>query len=276
MKIQFVKMSGASNDFVIIDNRRRRIKNGPALARKLCDRRNGIGADGLLLIERSRRANYAMKYYNADGSYGGMCGNGGRCIAYYAWSRGEAKASHNFEALRHVYEAKIRDGSVSLKMKDPFGLRTNLVLRVGKKRFTGHYIDTGSPHVVLPLIREPQKSSSIDHLDVRRIGQKIRHHPLFKPAGTNVNFLERVNTKTLKIRTYERGVEGETLACGTGAVACAVVGHTIWGMGPPIRVKTRGGKTLMISFRKSNAGRISDVLLIGPVKQILRGVIDVK
>jgi diaminopimelate epimerase len=274
MKIHFVKMSGAGNDFVVIDNRRRRIKNGSALARTLCDRRHGIGADGLLLIERSRSADYTMKYYNADGSSGSMCGNGGRCIAYYAWSAGVAKASHHFEALQHIYHAKIGNTSVTLTMKDPSYLRTNILLRVDKRRFTVHYIDTGSPHVILPLMGKTQKKGLIDRVDVRGLGQRIRHHSLFKPNGCNVNFLERIDAKTLKMRTYERGVEDETLACGTGAVACAIVGHFIWGMEPPVRIITRGGEVLIVSFRILDNGTINEVKLTGSAKEVFRGVIN--
>ena len=269
--LRFTKLTGAGNDFVLIDNRTGRIRNAPALARHLCDRRFGVGADGLLLIERSRTARYRMKYYNADGSHGGMCGNGGRCIARYAVARRIAPARHTFEALGHVYTALVRSKSVTLLMKDVQDTGSPQVLDEGGGRWEYVRLDTGSPHIVLPVPQEGLKSDFAD-LPVRDLGRTLRRHVAFQPVGTNVNFVERVSAKCLRMRTYERGVEQETLACGTGSIACALTGHRLWGMHSPVSILTAGGSTLRISFRLVQ-GVFRDIRLTGPAEIVFEGTV---
>ena len=271
MKIEFTKMTGAGNDFVVIDNRWGLIKDGPAIARSLCDRRWGVGADGLLLIEPSARASYKMMYYNADGSYGGMCGNGGRCLAQFAFVHTLADAEHDFEALDYVYNASVSSKLVMLTMKSPKDLKLNLLLPNGNKRIKAHYVDTGSPHLVIPV---SQLKRDVDSVPVVMMGRKFRYEKKFLPDGTNVNFVQKIDTNRLRIRTYERGVEDETLACGTGSIASAIIAHAIWAMEPPITVVPKSGVELGVDFQ--HAGRTyRNVRLTGPATILFTGSIDI-
>lgn len=268
MLIQFTKMTGAGNDFVVIDNRSKQIRDGSALALRLCDRRWGIGADGLLLLEPSSLADYRMMYFNADGSYGGMCGNGGRCIAAFAKDRGLVSPQHSFEALDYVYKASVLGEVVELSMKDPADIRMNIVLPIAGKRHLCHFVDTGSPHVVVLLKRKGE----LEKFPVERMGRKIRNHKRFKPEGTNVNFVEIDDDKTLSIRTYERGVESETLACGTGSIAAGVIAYKSGRIRPPVRIKPRSGELLSVNFE--DQGVIRNVRLKGPARVVFKGSVD--
>ena len=271
MTIQFTKMTGAGNDFVVIDNRSGRITKGSALARKVCDRRWGIGADGLLLLEKSRRGAYRMMYYNADGSYGGMCGNGGRCIALYAVKKRIAPMNHSFEALNHIYQVSVASPEkVSLVMKDPFDLRVNFVLPLHGKRIKASYVNTGSPHVVIPVRALRARGSKIESIDVAGLGREIRYHKAFKPLGTNVNFVEVVSGKRLKIRTYERGVESETLACGTGSLASAIIASSLFKMKPPITILPKSRSPLIVDF-DWEGDLPQNVTLQGPARIVFEG-----
>ncbi|MEX0602171.1 MAG: diaminopimelate epimerase, partial [Bacteroidota bacterium] len=174
MKIPFTKMSGAGNDFVVVDNRGGVIQDGSAWARKVCDRRWGIGADGLLLLEKGEVGSYRMMYYNADGSYGGMCGNGGRCIARYAVLQALAPDRHQFEALGYLYSAEVVGESVCLSMKDCTEIRTDLVLPIGRRKVKAFFLNTGSPHVIIPLRGGGRNGVMLDRLDVMTLGRKIR------------------------------------------------------------------------------------------------------
>lgn len=271
MRMDFTKMTGAGNDFVVIDNRSKRIKGGAKAARVLCDRRWGIGADGLLLLEKSRRASYKMMYYNADGSYGGMCGNGGRCIAWFAFTNKIAGRVHEFEALNHVYGAKIGKNEVVLSMKDPHNIRIGDAILFGSGELKVNSVDTGSPHVVVPVESLPEKVQ-LGVVDVFGVGRKLRFNDHFKPAGTNVNFIERAGRKSIRIRTYERGVEDETLACGTGSIASAIVAARLWNLKSPVEVIPKSNMPLRISF-DDKAGIISQVRLAGPAAIIYTGTV---
>jgi diaminopimelate epimerase len=267
-------MSGAGNDFVVIDNRSSIVKDGETLAKKLCDRRWGIGADGLLLLQGAENADYRMMYYNADGSYGGMCGNGGRCIARYAVENGIAKATHNFEALGYRYESIVGRDEVILSMKDPSDIKMNIVLPVGSMRLKVHFVNTGSPHVVVPLSQLAEKYAALEDIPVEQLGRKIRHHQLFKPEGTNVNFVEKKSGNSIRMRTYERGVEAETLACGTGSIATAVIGSKIWKLTSPVTILTSSGVSLEVGFKAVDS-RISSVTLKGQAITTFRGEVNV-
>jgi len=255
-------MSGAGNDFVVIDNRSKQIRNGPRAARILCDRRWGVGADGLLLLEKSRKADYRMTYFNADGSYGGMCGNGGRCIARYAVLNGIAPRKHRFEALKYIYVASVRGTEIELSMKDPCELQLHKRIRVGGKTVSVSFVDTGSAHVVVSC-SALGRQETLKSVDVVGLGRKIRYHAAFKPSGTNANFVERMKGNSIGVRTYERGVEAETMACGTGSIACAIVASRLWKLNPPIVVVPESGKKLRIDF-DDDGTKISNVHLIGP------------
>jgi len=262
--LQFLKCSGAGNDFVVIDNMDASIRSPQAdLARALCSRPFGIGADGLLVLERSDRADFGMKYYNADGSYGGMCGNGGRCIAMVAHKKGYGGTSLHFDALDHVYEAEIFSDSVRLHMKNPLGLRLGCDIRVagGTQAYT--YVDTGSPHVVV-------FENNLASTEVVKRGKELRFHDRFKPAGTNVDFVQVQSASSIEVRTYERGVENETLACGTGSVAAAVVAALVKKCRPPIEVHVRSGESLRVDFNLNNPG-ISEATLQGSAHILFEG-----
>ncbi|MCX6142423.1 MAG: diaminopimelate epimerase [Ignavibacteriales bacterium] len=244
--------------------------NGPRAARILSDRRWGVGADGLILLEKSRKADYRMMYFNADGSYGGMCGNGGRCIARYAVLNGIAPRNHQFEALKHVYAASVKGSEVELTMKDPGELDMKRKIRLRGKLVSVSFINTGSPHVVVPCdaVGSDKALRSIDVVD---LGREIRYHAAFKPSGTNANFVERVKGNSIRIRTYERGVEAETMACGTGSIACAIVASRLWKLIPPVLVVPESGKKLRVDF-DDDGTRISNVHLSGPAVISFRGV----
>jgi diaminopimelate epimerase len=270
MTVKFTKMTGAGNDFVVIDNRTRRIRDGSKAAKLLCDRRWGIGADGLLLLERSRRGDYRMMYYNADGSYGGMCGNGGRCIAQYAVTHGVASRKHVFEALDYQYDVEVGSKQVRLFMKDPKDLSLGNTLDLDSIPQLYHFVDTGAPHIVIPITDLHPRPASLEAVDLAFLGPRLRYHQRFKPTGTNVNVIERARANLLKIRTYERGVENETLACGTGAIAAALVASRLWGLAPPIRVLPRSKQQLLVAFDDGpRAAR--NVRLIGPVRTVFEG-----
>lgn len=270
MKIVFDKIEGAGNDFIVIDNRKRIVRNASKLAKRLCDRHRGIGADGLLLVQPSSKADYGMGYYNADGSYGGMCGNGGRSIALFTVLHKIAPRDHRFEALGHIYRAKVgHNGRVCLVMKDPVDLRSNIRLRGRMGQFRADFVDTGSPHAVFA-----ERRGRLRLLNLAAIGPWIRRHRAFSPEGVNVNFMEPVGPKSLRMRTYERGVEAETLACGTGSVACSIVASRLWGMRSPVTVIASSGDRLRVSFRLTPAG-YRDVILEGPARRSFQGMIDV-
>ena len=266
-------MTGAGNDFVVIDNRARRIRDGSRAAKLLCDRRWGIGADGLLLLEKSRKASYKMMYYNADGSYGGMCGNGGRCIARYAVRHRLAARTHDFEALDYIYRAKVRGCEVELAMKDARNLKIGMEIGIGGVTMNVSFVDTGSPHVVVPVKDLRGASSDLGSTDVIGIGRAIRNHAEFAPEGTNVNFIERHGRNSLSIRTYERGVEDETLACGTGSIASAIVACQVWNLRAPIRVIPKSKVALWVNF-DCVRGHFVDVGLRGPATELFTGVVE--
>ncbi len=274
VKIQFAKMSGAGNDFVVADNRSGKIKDASSLAKKLCDRRWGIGADGLLLVEASSVADFRMMYYNADGSYGGMCGNGGRCIARYAVDAGIAGPKQSFEALGYTYHARVNPEQVVLSMKDPVDFRTNIVLRITSQQIKGHFVNTGSPHVVIPVPQRSARHRSIEKTPVDQVGREIRFHRLFQPEGANVNFVQRNKDNSIRMRTYERGVEAETLACGTGSVASAIIGSILWKLPSPITIIASSGMKLIVGFKR-DGGEFSNVTLTGPAIETFRGEVDV-
>lgn len=267
-------MSGAGNDFVVVDNRTAAIRDASSLAKKVCDRRWGIGADGLLLLEKSAVADFRMMYYNADGSYGGMCGNGGRCIARYAVESGIAGPVQTFEALGHKYSATVRSENVILTMMDPFQLRLNIVLRIDGVPMKGHFINTGSPHVVIPVSQLAKRYGAIDKIPLDELGGRIRHHRQFQPDGANVNFIHKNRDNSIRMRTYERGVEAETLACGTGSVASAIIGSVLWKLSSPVTIVASSCVKLEVGFTRSG-NEFSGVTLKGPATETFHGEVDV-
>lgn len=269
LNIPFVKMSAAGNDFVLIDERDlpTAITDFQSIARLLCHRNLGVGGDGMLLYKHRSDVAFEMDYYNSDGSTGGMCGNGARCIAaYYFDTYGIETSRVQFLAFQHIYTAIKHDNSISIQMKDPSNYLSNLILAVEGKNLPVSYIDTGAPHVVV-LMDEFQRiftNSEFDNFDLRSYGSRIRRHEAFKPLGVNVNFIQGKGGSDIRIRTYERGVEGETLACGTGAIAGAVVYSMEQKCEPPINVYTRSGEVLSVNFEiVREKSEITNVILTG-------------
>ncbi len=243
MKIPFMKMSGSGNDFILIDHRKPILKEDQMkeFARKVCQRRVSVGADGLILIENTNKANFKWRFFNADGSEAEMCGNGGRCVARFAYLKGITGPSLKFETLAGVLSAQVDGMRVKLEMIKPYGLKLDEKILIEGKEQTVSSINTGVPHVV-------QFVEEIEAVDVAHLGRSIRYHSHFSPAGANANFVRLERNGQLSIRTYERGVEGETLACGTGTVASALIAAFKGLVKSPVSVKTRGGEVLTVHF----------------------------
>jgi diaminopimelate epimerase len=274
MKIAFTKMTGAGNDFVLVDNRGGVYRFDHAkFAVAACDRRYGIGADGLLVLENSSHPDFKMMYYNADGSYGGMCGNGGRCAAKYVLN-GSGRTTTAFEALNHVYHAELHGEAVSLHMKDPSGVQIGKTLYLLGEPLTYNFVNTGGPHVVI-LTKDlrPVHQKSFEHSGVNELGRLIRNDQAFSPDGANVNFIEVKDGTQVIMRTYERGVEDETLACGTGSVASAVVAAELFNLSSPVDILTRSREHLSISFERAG-GKYQKAVLTGPARKVFDGSVN--
>jgi diaminopimelate epimerase len=266
--LRFTKMNGAGNDFVMIDNRSGDVRLNAAQIARICDRHRGVGADGILLLEKSTNgADFRMRYYNADGGEAEMCGNGARCFARFAKKTAGAPDKISFETPAGVIGAQLHDELVTLQMSEPTDLRMNVRLQIENEEAVVHYINSGVPHVVVPVSR-------IDVVDVRSKGEKMRRHNLFAPKGANVNFLEKRAPKKIAIRTYERGVEDETLACGTGVVASALIFAVTQNMSGTVGVLVRGGSELTVGFDRSG-GQFRNVTLTGPAEFVFEGTIEI-
>ena len=241
--IPFWKMSGSGNDFIVIDNRERTVPSRAyaRFAKETCRRRRSIGADGLIVVETSRRAAYRWRLFNSDGSQAAMCGNGARCVAMYAFLNGFAPASHKFETLAGIMEAGIVGHIVRIGLRDPRVLARGMSLDLEDGKVELDWIDSGVPHAVLFV-------DNVETVAVGELGPQIRYHEVFSPHGTNVDFVSVSNSSSLLVRTYERGVEGETLACGTGVAAAACAAGLRLAVEPPVKVATRGGDVLTVSF----------------------------
>jgi diaminopimelate epimerase len=244
--IDFYKMSGSGNDFILIDNRATIIEAevAPELARNLCRRKISVGADGLILIENDDEVDFSWNFFNADGSRAEMCGNGGRCVARLANMLGICGSSLSFRTLAGIIRAEVSGSRVKLQMTEPHDLKLDMELELNGKRFNTHFVNTGVPHTVFIL----DGLEVLEQQEVVEQGRKVRFHSQFAPAGTNVNFVAVLNEQALALRTYERGVEDETLACGTGATAVALVGAAKGMVRPPVAVQTKSGETLIIYF----------------------------
>jgi diaminopimelate epimerase len=258
--IHFVKMSGAGNDFVVIDNRAGVVPE-PAteFAARVCARQAAVSADGLLLLERSPRKDFRMRYFNTDGSEAEMCGNGGRCIARFAALVGATGPDMQFENLAGDFHAALTsDGLVRLDMTEPHSERLGVRVATSRGPLEVHSLDTGVPHIVVPW-------DDLGAAPVRELGRELRNHAAFGPKGTNVNFVKVTGPSALAVRTYERGVEDETLACGTGSVASAILMARLERVTPPVAVTVRSGATLRIHFALAGARATSVVLEGGAV-----------
>lgn len=265
-QIKFTKTVATGNDFIIVDNRDDLLpeKEKSALAKKLCDRKRAIGADGLLLVEKSKNCDFKMRIFNPDGSEAGMCGNGSRCIALYAAEKEIAKPDMTIETLAGRLDASVRGDVVKVKLTDPKDIKWNLCLMINKCPYKVSFANTGVPHVVHFV-------DDIEKVDVRNLGSYMRNHGEFAPEGTNADFVKILDKKTIRIRTYERGVEDETLACGTGAVASAIISAETEKMASPVTVETQSGEKIRVYFEIID-GIFKNVYLEGKAAIVYEGV----
>ncbi|MDR3567636.1 MAG: diaminopimelate epimerase [Syntrophobacteraceae bacterium] len=268
--IRFTKMTGSGNDFVIIDNRELKISgdSGRELARLACRRKLSAGADGLILIENDPEADFAWRFFNADGSEAEMCGNGARCAARFALLKGITKKERfSFRTLAGVVEAEVLGRTARVAMPRPRDLEADISLDIDGRRISLDFLNTGVPHAV-HFIDSP---SGLKEMDIDSFGRAIRRHERFQPAGTNADFVFVAGPHNMQIRTYERGVEGETLACGTGCIAAALVAAARNYTETPVDMLTRSGETLTIHFEKISQGSVtsfSSVFLEGDAKVV--------
>lgn len=257
MKHIFYKYQGTGNDFVIIDNRNQTFKKKTAYIARLCDRRFGIGADGLILLENHDSLDFNMIYYNADGNESSMCGNGGRCLVHFAKYLKIINNEATFEAVDGLHHAFIEDDIVKLQMQNVDNVQRHEAYV---------FLDTGSPHHV-------EFNSNLNQLDVKQEGEKIRYREPYNASGTNVNFVNKITDGIFAVRTYERGVEDETLSCGTGVTAVALamsyIGETEKNL---LTISTQGGD-LQVSFQKDGNG-FKDIWLIGPATLVFKGELE--
>jgi diaminopimelate epimerase len=263
--IPFFKMSGSGNDFIIIDNRTPLVPEDqlPQLIKGACRRKLSVGADGLILIEPSSSVDFKWRFFNADGSVAEMCGNGARCAARFATLHGIAGRQMAFQTLAGIIEADVGEHTVKIRMTDPVDLKTGFDLDVDGKLVRVGSVNTGVPHVVMTV-------ADIEAVDVVAMGRRIRYHRDFAPAGTNTNFVAVEGGGRISIRTYERGVEDETLACGTGNVAAALILAHDRGLASPVTLTTRSGGLLTIHFNRQG-DRFQDVFLEGDARVIYSG-----
>ena len=270
MKLDFplplTKMSGAGNDFIVIDHRSRFIPETyqPQFAQLICRRRFSAGADGLILIESSSTEDFSWRFYNNDGSVAEMCGNGARCAARFAWRRGIAGRSMRFSTLAGIIEAELigEQEHVRISMTEPFDFRDPILVELDGSEREVFFLNTGVPHAVVFV--------DSDQAPVAAWGRRLRYHEAFEPAGTNVNFVTCLKDAQLLVRTYERGVEAETMACGTGVVAAAIVAARQGLAEVPIDVTTTGGEQLAVQFDIVDDA-VSGVCLQGPARIIYEG-----
>jgi diaminopimelate epimerase len=261
MLLHFYKYQGTGNDFVIIDDRNGLFPASRDLVARLCDRRFGIGADGLMLLQNHPTLDFRMVYFNADGNPSSMCGNGGRCLVRFAHSLGVFQQETAFEAVDGKHEAYIQNRLVYLRMND---------VRYVQREAEFDFLNTGSPHYVtfVPGVEQ------MTHQQVVEQGRAIRYNDHFGPkGGTNVNFAELLPDNSIFVRTYERGVEDETYSCGTGVTACALAAN-YRNAASPVKIHTRGGE-LQVSFRQVNEHEFTDIYLIGPAEKVFEGTVNV-
>ena len=260
-------MNGAGNDFVMVDNRAATLPLQPELIARLCNRHRGIGADGLIAAEKPEtpNAHLKMRYFNADGGEAEMCGNGARCFSRFGAKLLNLHGRITFETLAGIISADLLGQRVRLEMSTPHSADLNRSLEVNHAKLDTHFLNTGVPHAVVFC-------SDLQNTDVRTLGAALRYHTHFAPKGTNANFAQVRPDGSLAIRTYERGVEDETLACGTGVVASALIHHMLHDAPAPVLVRVKGGDTMAVGFEKSG-DTFSNVTLTGPADFVFEGSI---
>ncbi|MDD5731092.1 MAG: diaminopimelate epimerase [Candidatus Omnitrophica bacterium] len=265
--VPFSKMVAAGNDFVIIENKLNTINTPLSVkAEQICDRKYGIGADGLLLLEKAEGLDTKMRIFNADGSEAQMCGNGARCAAYYLSLKHKRQhAKLKIKTLAGRILAEVNGKKIKIRLTEPKAMKLNFPVQLGDKHICVNFINTGVPHTVIFV-------EGLDNIDVDAIGRQVRNNSKFQPAGTNVDFVELTGEDSIKVRTYERGVEGETLACGTGSAAAALIFAFKSGAPDKVTVSTQSREELTVYFKKTKNG-FTDVWLEGTAEIVFRGEI---
>ena len=264
--IAFHKVVASGNDFILVDNREKLITNAKAFAQRVCDRHHGIGADGVLLLEPSLRADFFMRIVNSDGSEAEACGNGYRCVGLFVNQVLHMRPVMDFETLVGNVHAEVSGNVIKVQTIPPSGYKHNLLVKLGKQSLKADFINTGVPHVVI-------FSEGLDELPVKELGRTIRYHHDFKPKGTNVNFVEITGPSHLRIRTYERGVEDETLACGTGSIAAAICAVLTKKVSAPVTVETKSGDLLKV-YLEMEGKKIKNVFLEGGARIVFEGKLN--
>jgi len=265
--IEFYKMVAAGNDFVVVDNRQKAVPDPVQFAREVCRPHTGVGADGVLLLESSKKADYKVRVLNPDGSEAGACGNGFRCTALLGHERFGFGTRQKFESLSGIIEAEVKNGTVRVQLADPSGFKDGEEIEVSGRKLRYSFVNTGVPHVVIFV-------EGLEKIPVNEIGREIRYHARFKPAGANVNFVEATGPQSIEVRTYERGVEQETLACGTGTSASSIASFRAGHVKPPVRVKTKSGEVLTVDFA-AKGNEVHKLFLEGGAKLVFEGRLDV-
>lgn len=267
-EIKFTKMVASGNDFVVVENELAAPSLKPqALVKNICDRKFGIGADGILLLGRSRSADVKMRIFNADGSQAKMCGNGARCAAFFVMARGgKQDARIKIETKAGIIDSEIAGDKIKVRLTDPRGIKLGMPIKMNNRFLKVNFINTGVPHAVIFV-------EGLNKIDIVNLGRDIRHHSKFAPAGTNVDFVEVLSNDSIKLRTYERGVEDETLACGTGSAAAALITDCLLPISGwrKINVHTEGKEVLKVYFKKTG-NRYKEVWLEGKVRIVYKGV----
>ena len=269
MILEFTKMNGAGNDFILVDNRAGNVRLNCDQIVRLCDRHRGVGADGIILLVPSRtgKADWAWDFYNSDGSTGEMCGNGARCFGRYVQRTVSWDRDFTFETEAGIITATLNGNRVTVNLTQPKDLKLNQPVTLATGAATVHSLNTGVPHAVLYV-------PDADKAMVTSLGAEIRRHAQFGPRGTNVNFVQVLGPSHIRVRTFERGVEGETLACGTGVCAAAMISARVHGFDSPVRVMVQGGDTLEVSFTLEE-GLFDNVKLCGPAEFCFQGRVEV-
>ncbi len=270
MQLQFTKMNGAGNDFVLMDNRSGEISLTPEQIARICHRQRGVGADGLMLLvdNESGDADWSWQFFNSDGSHADMCGNGARCFARYVQKTAGNRGAMTFKTGAGIIHAEFDGELVTVGLTPPKDLKLKIPVPLNSGEVETHFVNTGVEHAVIFV-------EDADAAMVSEVGHEVRFHQVFQPKGTNVNFVQILGDHSIRVRTYERGVEGETLACGTGVCASAIISSELMGMNQPLSVKVQGGDLLNVLFDKGEDGTYSNIRLKGPADFCFSGVIGI-
>jgi len=267
MEIPFWKMHGASNDFILVDDRKRTFPaRDQEWVARIASRRTGVGCEGIILIQPSEKADFRMRFFNPDGGEVEMCGNGARCVARLAHEIGAAPLRMQFETMAGIVGAEVSETAVRLEMTEPKDWKMNGSLDVDGKTVKYDFVNSGVAHVVVQM-------DDIDSVDVMKLGSAIRYHTMFAPSGTNANFIQITGKHSLRVRTYERGVENETLACGTGMVAAGLIAGKKKLVEKPVEVTPASGDVLEVDFELTKNGA-TDVTLTGPAEHVFQGTLE--